>query len=228
MKRNVAHAGKCRSCAFTLIELLVVIAIIALLLTILLPSLQKAKAIANQTRCMANLRQVGTAFALYAEDNNEFICYWGPAGRPWDNNTWQCFLVKKSPNNFGWQTPKGYISIEATFCSIRPFKPTVDHPIGEFGVATMVPQGEGLPGVANTYPFYRMTNTFVPGETYLAVDCTTDGLYYLWAEMRHLGKANFVWLDGHVKPSSLDPGAIFEWYKRPWFNSRARMPVIDN
>lgn len=57
--------------AFTLIELLVVISIIAVLLSILMPALNKAKDKARSVICRSNLKHWGVAFALYAENNND-------------------------------------------------------------------------------------------------------------------------------------------------------------
>ncbi len=87
MKRN-----KKTQSGFTLIELLVVVAIIALLISILLPSLSKARAQARTTLCLSRIGQFGKAFMIYTDDYGETLP-WIATGHEDQINpeeTWLC------------------------------------------------------------------------------------------------------------------------------------------
>jgi len=60
-----------RKAAFTLIELLVVIAIIAILASIIMPALGRAREAARRAKCISNLHNIGLMIHMYAADNKE-------------------------------------------------------------------------------------------------------------------------------------------------------------
>lgn len=70
-KKNGTKASK----GFTLVELLVVIGIIAVLISVLLPTLGRARKQAQTVACSSNLRQVGLAIRMYAESNGGYLPY---------------------------------------------------------------------------------------------------------------------------------------------------------
>jgi len=97
-----------RRAAFSLIELLVVIGIITIIIGLLLPALRRARAQALMVQCQSNMRQIGQAMLMYANDNKGQlfpIDAGGPFGFPPIDQQWFIHVLKPTP-------PKNLASVD--------------------------------------------------------------------------------------------------------------------
>lgn len=196
--------------AFTLIELLVVIAIIAILAAILFPVFAQAREAARKAACQSNLRQIGLAWMMYAQDYDEHVMpsydYTGTGGCEW-KIWWGCFDGTRVIPNSSWLYP--YTKNEGVkTCPNRPKGSDPDWPSTGYGYNWMY-----FPDV--TSPSVTLAAIQAPTETIIFTDAGRllwegTGQYedtsfiqapsIAWPSFhaRHSGGGNVLWADGHV------------------------------
>lgn len=104
MKTQFTNSTKHR--AFTLVELLVVVAIIALIMSLLLPSLQRARDNARAVRSLSNLRQLTVGVITYSAENNRWLPCWRAITRNPADNTAPQYMSR----GYQWATRKGLLA----------------------------------------------------------------------------------------------------------------------
>ncbi|OHB59692.1 MAG: hypothetical protein A2Y12_11555 [Planctomycetes bacterium GWF2_42_9] len=123
--RKIDFKKYCAGRGFTLVELLVVISIIALLLSILMPSLQKARESGKTIVCRSNLKQVFMAAILYGEDNDGIIPphFFASGGEADDHHIWSSMIAsylgsQKATKGAksGWWTSEGESALKLLKC----------------------------------------------------------------------------------------------------------------
>ncbi len=217
-----------RKNSFTLIELLVVVAIIAVLVAILLPALSQARMTAKRIVCKTNLRQMYVGWNMYADDNNGRLA---PTYFKWpERNWWAGFWPYRY---YGYIHS---VTIEKPFwssvwertplcCPSAKNDPSVYYYPGITYAANDFLGGRynnaGQLVTRGTNPLddsgFTISSINFPSLVMIWVDAGMSGRtsldqsnpypYVFTASLRHGGKANFVFADGHAE--SLDPEIIY-------------------
>jgi prepilin-type N-terminal cleavage/methylation domain-containing protein/prepilin-type processing-associated H-X9-DG protein len=193
-----------RARGFTLVELLVVIGIIALLISILMPSLSKARQQANLVKCQSNLRQIGTALVMYVEQHKgKTLNVWPNAyrGAPylWDFSYHSMLLPYMQGN-------KGVFDC--------PNRPELSH------VTKLNTQFETIEGIPTTYAYNETGWSASPMEGWLCdgrpIQSIRSSAEKIWvSEASNLAPERDGWQvaftkDGYDGPNP-DPGQTLTW-----------------
>lgn len=201
---------------FTLIELLMVIAIIALLATMLLPALQKSKGKAKDIKCANNLKQLGTISSLYIGDWNNLPAFWD-GSKTWTNLFADLGYIK-------WVRAGNVNTVysDARWIYCPSYMP--DGMLDSNGAPNSFSYAYGM----NAAKTGNLSSVTSPSEYNIYADtiltaASTSYLfqyyhYYISAadqkvHLRHSKRANFWFLDGHVKACSREETA--KWSKFP-------------
>ncbi|MGC8744411.1 MAG: prepilin-type N-terminal cleavage/methylation domain-containing protein [Verrucomicrobiia bacterium] len=232
-KRFIYILVQDRKSGFTLIELLVSLAIIGILATLLFSAVSKAKTAAANVKCISNLRQLGLAGQMYWEENEARFFRYGPVANGNGKIYWFGWLSDGVEGEREFDATQGALYPYLTGRGVE-LCPSLNYAMKKFKLkARGASYGYGYnlslsaPLNQPRIPVSRATapcktcflgdsaqvNTFQPPAS--PKNPMLEEFYYLstnkfeaTAHFRHKGKANVVFLDGHVAPEIPEPGSL--------------------
>lgn len=185
---------------FTLIELLVVIAIIAVLASLLLPALTKARERTKEVYCANQMRTIYRGLVLYADDNNEMLII----NKSGQANCWSAYLVKLGYVGKFIRYPQ-----DVMYCPSDPEGTTIkDYGGGSFHMSSYSASNAVFGNLKEyNWPEYKLIQKGKSDVLWLGArfNLGTGGRWLWTSDLTvhwHNMNSNIAWGDGHVKSSN--------------------------
>lgn len=220
---------RCLKRFFTLIELLVVIAIIAILASMLLPALGKARQAAQKITCTNLMMQIGKGFIMYNEDSNDWLPVYLGSSTIWHQKPlWPYIFGRDYDSDIcasGYPWPG--LGYREWLYESRFFCPSMPKPIKgtgnlcSWGINALITSA-----IADKKPDrYRLSKYLRPSETHLLSEITAASAFNnpsyamtVQAHDRHTNGSNALYSDGHVNwLSSQERLGLFNWNNGNFF-----------
>ena len=203
---------------FTLIELLVVVSILGILISLLLPSLGKARATARQAICLSNMKQTGVAAYTYGKDNKQYMPVWKD-GLRYNDHGYRVLLPKYlgfggvADNNTIWYNNSGDDALAYRAWQKSVWKcPDAEIMVGHDLVRSIAMNGIAVWSSQSSTKYLNSIDSATNPSRSLMFTCSGSFQSVSWNFTRH-----------EVRPGGAVPYMPHkpkgQWYTNPWGNS---------